>query len=110
MILTVIIKGNHSKNVSFIMPRDLRKRGKSNFGAISHEQVCIENAIDRKGNILIGAVGTGRITTDKIVKFFNSRLGKDITMCTDSHKSYIAVDKELDVRIKQRKIGNLIEF
>ena len=30
------------------------------------EQVCIETAIDRKGNILMGAVCNGRITTNHI--------------------------------------------
>ena len=40
------------------MPRDTKKRG------ISSEQLCIETGIDRKGNIVMGAVCNGRITTN----------------------------------------------
>ena len=52
------------------MPRNPRKRGKGKNDkkkrGISKEQVCIETAIDRKGNILMGAVCNGRITTNQI--------------------------------------------
>ena len=55
------------------MPRKFKQRGKGKYEknkrGISKEQVYIETAIDRKGNILIGAVCKGRITKKDIVKF-----------------------------------------
>ncbi|MDU4936667.1 MAG: IS1595 family transposase [Peptostreptococcaceae bacterium] len=98
-------KGNHSKSTTFEMPRAPRKRGKGKNDkkkrGISNDQICIETAIDRKGNILMGAVSNGRITTNDIVEFFDGKLGKDITFCVDSHKSYIGVKKDLNVELKQ---------
>lgn len=101
-------KGNHTRGSRFIMPREPRKRGKSKYRGISHEQVCIESAIDRKGNLIIGAVGTGRITTEQIVNFFEGRIGSDVTMCTDSHKSYMSIVKDLPISIKQIPRGKRI--
>lgn len=98
-------KGNHSKSTTFKMPREPRKRGKGKNDkkkrGISNDQICIETAIDRKGNILMGTVCNGRITTTDIVEFFDGKLGKDITFCVDSHKSYIGVKKGLNVELKQ---------
>ena len=102
-------KGNHSKSSSFVMPRKFKQRGKGKYEknkrGISKEQVCIETAIDRKGNILIGAVCKGRITKKDIVKFFDGKLGEDVTFCTDSHKSYPKIDTELKVNLKQVQSG-----
>ena len=98
-------KGNHSKSTTFKMPREARKRGKGKNDkkkrGISNDQICIETAIDRKGNILMGAVCNGRITTTDIVKFFDGKLGKDTTFCVDSHKSYIGIKKDLNIELKQ---------
>ena len=98
-------KGNHSKNPNFVMPREPRKRGKGKKDkkkrGISSDQLCIETGIDRKGNIVMGAVCNGRITTDEIVGFFDGKLGKDVTFVVDSHKSYIGIKKDLDVELKQ---------
>lgn len=47
----------------------IRKRGKGKKDkkkrGISNEQLCIETGIDRKGNIIMGAVCNGRITLMK---------------------------------------------
>ena len=98
-------KGNHSKSITFEMPRAPRKRGKGKNDkkkrGISNDQICIETAIDRKGNILMGAVCNGRITTNDIVEFFDGKLGNDITFCVDSHKSYIGIKKDLNIELKQ---------
>jgi transposase-like protein len=102
-------KGNHSKSTIFTLPRESRKRGKSKFEkkprGISNDQICVETAIDRKGNILMGAVCNGRITTKDIVSFFDGKIGKDVTFCTDEHKSYPAIEKVLDVNLKQVPSG-----
>lgn len=65
------------------------------------EQLCIETGIDRKGNIVMGVVCNGRITTSEIVGFFDGKLGKDFTFVVDSHKSYMGIKKDLNVELKQ---------
>lgn len=105
MFLRESFKGNHSKDRDFIWTREPRKRGKgkkdSKKRGISSEQVCIETAIDRKGNIVMGVACRGRITSSDIVTFFDGRLGKEVTFCTDSHKSYPSTTKNLNVELKQ---------
>lgn len=92
------------------MLRKSIQRGKSKYEknkrGISKDQVCIETAIDRNGNILIGSVCKGRITKKDIVKFFDGKLGEDVTFCTDLHKSYPKIDTELKVNLKQVQSGN----
>ena len=74
-------KGNHSKSTTFKMPRESRKRGKGKKDkkkrGISNDQICIETGIDRKGNIVMGAVCNGRITTNDIVRFFDGKIGEE---------------------------------
>ena len=87
------------------MPRNPRKRGKGKNDkkkrGISKEQICIETAIDRKGNILMGAVCNGRITTNQIVNFFDNKICEDATFCVDSHKSYMGIKEKLNIELKQ---------
>ena len=52
---------------------------------------------------------TGRITTEKIVNFFDGKLEKDVTMCTDSHKSYASGYKELDIKMRQIPRGRRMD-
>lgn len=77
------MKGIHSKSATFMMPREPRKRGKGKNDkkkrGIYNDRICIEIAIDRKGNILMGAVCNGRIINTDIVEFFYGKLCKDIT-------------------------------
>ena len=98
-------KGNHSKSTKFVMPRNPRKRGKGKNDkkkrGISKEQICIETAIDRKGNILMGAICNGRITTNQIVNFFDNKICEDATFCVDSHKSYMGIKDKLNIELKQ---------
>ena len=98
-------KGNHSKSTTFVIPRNPRKRGKGKNDkkkrGISKEQICIETAIDRKGNILMGAVCNGRITTNQIVNFFDDKICEDATFCVDSHKSYMGIKDKLNIELKQ---------
>ena len=98
-------KGNHSKSTTFVMPRNPRKRGKGKNDkkkrGISKEQICIETAIDRKGNILMSAVCNGRITTNQIINFFDNKICEDATFCVDSHKSYMAIKDKLNIELKQ---------
>ena len=81
--------------------KDKKKRG------ISNELICIETAIDRKCNVLMGAVCKGRITRNEVVNFFNGKLGEDVIFCTDSHKSYYQIENELHVDLKLGPRGKL---
>ena len=87
------------------MPREPRKRGKGKNDkkkrGISNDLICIETGIDRKGNIVMGAVCNGRIKTDDIIQFFDGKLGEDVTFVVDSHKSYIGIKKDLNIELKQ---------
>ena len=98
-------KGNHSKSTTFKMPREPRKRGKGKKdkkkGGISNDQICIETGVDRKGNIVMGAVCNGRITTNDIIRFFDGKIGEDVTFVIDSHKSYLSINKDLNVELKR---------
>ena len=49
------------------------------------------------------------ITTEKIVNFFDVKLEKDVTMCTDSHKSYASGYKELDIKMRQIPRGRRMD-
>ena len=77
------MKGIHSKSATFMMPREPRKRGKGKNDkkkrGISKQQICIGTAIDRNGNIIMGAICNGRITTNQIVSFFDNKICKDVT-------------------------------
>ena len=98
-------KGNHSKSTTFKMPRKPRKRGKGKKHkkkrGISNDQICIETGVDRKGNIVMGAVCNSRITTSDIVRFFDGKIGEDVTFVVDSHKSYLSINKDLNVELKR---------
>ena len=87
------------------MPREPRKRGKGKNDkkkrGISNDQICIETGVDRKGNIVMGAVCNGRITTNDIVRFFDGKIGEDVTFVVDSHKSYFSINKNLNVELKR---------
>lgn len=43
----------------------------------------------------------GRIKSKDIITFFDGKIGKDVTFCTDSHKSYPPTTKKLNVNLKQ---------
>lgn len=49
----------------------------------------------------MGAICNGRVTTNDIVGFFDGKLGKDITFCVDSHKSYMKINDKLNVSLKR---------
>ena len=85
-----------------MMPREPRKRGKGKHDkkkrGISKQQICIGTAIDRNGNIIMGAICNGRITTNQIVSFFDN----------NSHKSYIGIKDTLNIESKQVPRGKSV--
>lgn len=74
-------KGNHSKSKRFKMPRKPHKRGLC-------EQVCIETALDRTGNILIGMIGAGRAKYNNLKHFFEDHITSHPILCTNSAHGY----------------------
>ncbi len=65
------------------------------------EQICIETAIDRKGNIIMGAICNDWIKTNQIVNFFDNKICEEATFCVDSHKSYVGIKDKLNIELKQ---------
>lgn len=101
----VSYKGNHRKS-GFVMPRPARRRGgEVKVRGISSEQVCIVTAIDRNNNIILAPVCTGRVGSKELQEVFNGRIEEGSILCTDSHKSYPALAKELNLEHKQIKRG-----
>ena len=84
-------KGN--KNLT----RPARKRGKSlkvkKQRGIGQDQVAVISTVDRQGNQSYVVATRGRISKSDIDKALRGKLAKDITLCTDSHRSYTAFSK-----------------
>ena len=72
------------------MPGKSRKIGKQvKKRGISNEQVCIATAIDRQGNLIMELLCKGRMTHRELERLYDSRIGNNSILCTDSHKSYV---------------------
>lgn len=98
----VSYKGNHSKSKNFVMPRPPRKRGgEANLRGLSIEQVAVETAMDRHNTILIGKVSLGNVSLQKLKTFYNARIDSNAIFCTDAHKGYVKMAKELNLQHKQ---------
>jgi hypothetical protein len=61
--------------------------GSSKFRGISHEQVCILIAGDRKKSTFSGVLGRVRIVKTQLDKATGSKLSSDNTLCTDSWRA-----------------------
>lgn len=87
-------KGN--KNVSKC--RKPRKRGgKAKKRGISDEQVPVIVGCDRKGNVILGVAGRGRISMAAIENILNNYIDSEVTLCTDAHRSFKAYAKAYDL-------------
>jgi transposase-like protein len=88
-------KGN--KNLA----RPARKRGKSlkvkKQRGIGQDQVAVISTVDRQGNQSFVVATRGRISKSDIDKALSGKLAKDVTLCTDSHRSYTAFSKSNDL-------------
>ena len=51
----------------------------SEYKYFTLEQNQKYGVIDRNGNIIMGAICNGRITTNQIVSFFDNKICKDVT-------------------------------
>lgn len=87
------------------MSRNPRKKVKSkndkNKRGVSKKQICIKIAIDKKGNIIMGAVCNGKIKTNQIINFFDNKIFEEATFCVDLHKSYVGIKDKLNIELKQ---------
>ena len=62
-------------------------------------------AIDRSGNIISELICNGRMKYKDVERLFNGRIEENLTLCIDSHKSYIRLDDNFDVDIQKIETG-----
>lgn len=72
---------------------------------ISRNQVAVMCAIDRTGNIISELICNGRMQYKDVERLFNGRIEEKSTLCIDSHKSYIRLNKNMDVDIQKIETG-----
>lgn len=88
------------------MQRHYRKVGKQvKKKGISKEQVCVGTAFNMQGNIIIELLCTSRITANELEHLYSNRIGEHSILCTDSHKSYIQFDIDMELDPKRIKRG-----
>ncbi|ERJ11855.1 IS1595 family transposase [Haloplasma contractile] len=101
-------KRQHKKNKQFKMPRKVHKRGgQARTRGISKEYVCVSTAIDRKGNIIVEMTNKGRVSSDNLKRLYKHHSEEESIVCTDSHRSYDRLTKDLKlthVKLKGSKI------
>ena len=92
----------HSEKGNRHLSRPARKRGsRAQRAGVSDDQVAVIAACDRAGNKDLTVARRGRIRTKDIQKVFDGRLEKADTFCTDSHRSYTAFAKGIDIEHKK---------
>ena len=62
-------------------------------------------AIDRTGNIISELICNGRMQYKDVERLFNGKIEEKSTLCIDSHKSYIRLNKNIDVDIQKIETG-----
>jgi Transposase and inactivated derivatives len=92
----------HSEKGNRNLERQPRKRGsKASKRGISNEQVAVIATCDRSGNKDFKVVTQGRISKLDIKNVLEGKLEKAEVLCSDSHRSYTAFAKEIDVEHKK---------
>ncbi len=105
----------HSEKGKRNLSRPARRRGgKARKAGGSDEHVAVIATCDRSGNKDFKVATTGRISKKDIGKVLDGKLEKADTLCTDSHRSYTAFAKSIDVEHKkfnaskgQRKVDQI---
>lgn len=104
--LPVSYKGNHSKQMDFVMPRPANERGGENHSkGISRNLVCVVCAVDDNGNSVAKVVGTGSSSAAKLKNVLQEHMENDV-VCVYSDKS-AAIRKFAEIsnlEIKQEKL------
>ena len=89
-------KGNRN------LDRPARKRGeKARKSGISNEKVAVVATCDRSGNKDFKVATTGRISKKDLDKVLKGKLDKAQVLCSDSHRSYTAFSKSIDITHKK---------
>lgn len=101
----VSYKGNYKKS-SFILPRKAHKRGSStHIRGLSHEQVCVPCAIDRKGHSVSKIATLGRVKTKDLHMVYDGKIKAESTLCTDKMNSYVRFANRNHINLIQLKTG-----
>lgn len=92
----------HSEKGNKNIDRKPRKRGsKASKSGISNEQVAVIATCDRSGNKDFKVATQGRISKKDIEKVLEGKLDKAEILCSDSHRSYTAFAKGIEVEHKK---------
>ena len=104
--LPVSFKGNHTKQESFIMPRNPNERGFENHNkGISSNHVCVVCAIDDTGNSIADVCGTGKPSAAKLNYVLIDHLGDDVAcLYSDKSSAIKAFAQSCGYEIKQDKL------
>ena len=87
-----------SEKGSRALSRIPRKRGsKATKRGISNEQVAVVVTCDRSDNKELRVATKGRISKKDLDKVFDGKLDKAETLCTDTHRSYTAFAKSIEL-------------
>ncbi|MEW7280656.1 IS1595 family transposase [Aquimarina sp. 2201CG1-2-11] len=89
-------KGNRN------LDREPRKHGeKANKSGISNEKVAVVATCDRSGHKDFKVATTGRISKKDLDKVLKGKFDKAQVLCSDSHRSYTAFTKSMDITHKK---------
>jgi len=98
-------KGNYKKS-SFVIPREVRKRGKSiHKRGLSRELVCVPCAIDRSGHSVSKIATFGRVKTKDLHLRYDGKINENATLCTDKMNSYVRFANSNKLNLIQIKSG-----
>ena len=80
------------------LPRQARKRGsKATKRGISNEQIAVVVTCDRSDNKELRVTTRGRISKKDLDSIFDGKLDEAETLCTDTHRSYTAYAKSIEL-------------
>ena len=92
----------HSEKGNRNLDRKPRQRGaKASKAGISNEQVAVIASCDRSGNKDFKVATRGRISKKDIKNVLEDKLDKAEVLCSDSHRSYTAFAKDVNIEHKK---------
>lgn len=84
------------------LSRPARQRGeKASKSGISNEKVAVVATCDRSGNKDFKVAAKGRISKKDLDRVLKGKLDKAQVLCSDSHRSYTAFTKSVDITHKK---------
>lgn len=86
--------------------RKAHKRGGATKGAgVSDDLVPVVVGCDRRGELILGVAGRGRVSQQDIEHVLGKRIDPEATLCSDSHSSFRAFANAHDMKYKPINIS-----